>query len=155
MTASQPLFLALIGAALIVPAVSQSRARQGIEKLNRKEALACRSMDHVLSESLWARDGVDLIQGLKPMVGRPVIAKWLAGLQSQMRGARVQSCAIAWRSLKIQGRWAYEWGITRQKIALPAPRQPIVSRGKMLLILRQNRKGVWKIELESWNSSPA
>ncbi len=154
MAISKPLILALTGAALAVPAVSQTRARKGIEQLNRKEARACRTMNNALSESLWASDGVDLIQGLKPMVGKRAISQWLAGLREQMKGMRVESCTIAWHSLKIQGHWAYEWGITRQKIALPAPHKAVVSQGKMLLILRQSRKGTWKIELESWNSNP-
>jgi ketosteroid isomerase-like protein len=133
---------------------AQTTARQAIDTFNKQEADACRTMNHAASESLWADDGVDLIQGLQPMVGKKAISDWLDNLTPQLKGAKIEYCTIDWHDIKIQGDWAYEWGITRQKIDFPPPQKMAVSEGKMLLILKRQTDGVWKIELESWNSLP-
>lgn len=129
-------------------------ARAAVNELNHKEELACRTMDNDATAKLWADDGVDLIQGLPPMVGKAAITKWYASLNSQLRGTKMEYCTIDWRQQRIEGNWAWEWAITRQKIDPPAPQKPFQSEGKMLLILKKQRKGEWKIELESWNSQP-
>lgn len=140
----------------IAPRIAHARtsARQAIDALNRKEADACRTMDNALTKTLWADDGVDLIQGLQPMVGKKAISDWLDSLAPQLKGANMEYCKIEWHDLKISGGWAYEWGITRQKIDPPAGQKPFESDGKMLLILKRQPDGAWKVELESWNSLP-
>ena len=129
-------------------------ARRAVDELNAKEVKACQTMDHAASAALWADDGVDLIQGLPPMVGKPVIAAWLDGLTPGLVGAKMAYCTIDWKQITIQGDWAYEWGINRQRIEFPSPRQPFESEGKITLVLKRQTSGDWKIELESWNSSP-
>ncbi|HSC31967.1 MAG TPA: hypothetical protein VLD17_09590 [Gemmatimonadaceae bacterium] len=129
-------------------------ARRAVDELNAKEVKACQAMDHLASAALWADDGVDLIQGLQPMVGKPAIAAWLNGLTPGLEGAKMAYCTIDWKQITIQGDWAYEWGINRQRIEFPSPRQPFESEGKITLVLKRQTSGDWKIELESWNSSP-
>ncbi len=124
-------------------------ARKAIEALNWKETDACQKMDNAESASLWADDGVDLIQGLPPMVGKAKISAWYKTLAPQLRGPKVESCTIEWRETRIQDKWAWEWGISRQKVDFPPPRKPFESVGKILLILKQQADGTWKIELES------
>jgi len=154
------LLLLFAPAALAIngPKAAQSNversARHAVQALNQKEEEACSRMDNWESGELWADDGVDLIEGLKPMVGKAAILKWYDSLTTLMRGAKMEYCTVDWRKIKIQGEWAWEWAITRQKIDLPAPQKPIESNGKMLLILKRQADGEWKIELESWNSEP-
>jgi len=135
-------------------AAPDTAARRAIDALNAREVKACQDMDHAASAALWADDGVDLIQGLEPMVGKPVIAAWLNGLTPGLKGARMVYCTIDWKQITIQGDWAYEWGINKQRIEFPAPQPPFESEGKMTLVLKRQTDGAWKIELESWNSSP-
>lgn len=111
-------------------------------------------MNHADDEALWAEDGVDLIEGMDPMVGKLAISRWLDSLTPQLKGAKMEYCTIDWHDLQISGDWAYEWGITRQKIDFPPPRKTVLSEGKMLLILKRQPDGSWKIKLESWNSNP-
>jgi|SRR5579875_88353 len=136
------------------PATSIALARSAIRRLNHKEEIACRNMDNDATAKLWADDGVDLIQGMPPMVGKAAIVKWYESLKPQLRGAKMEYCTIDWRQQKIEGNWAWEWAVTRQKIDPPAPHKPFESEGKMLLILKRQPSGEWKIELESWNSEP-
>lgn len=148
------LIVSLFGVLLPGAAQAQVAARQAIDAFNKKEAEACRTMDHAGSKALWADDGVDLIEGLPPMVGKKAISDWLDSLTPQLKGAKMEYCTIEWHDLKVRGDWAYEWGITRQKIDLPAAQKPFQSDGKMLLILRRQPDGAWKVELESWNTNP-
>ena len=135
-------------------AAPDTAARRAIDAFNDREVKACQDMDHAASAALWADDGVDLIQGLEPMVGKPVIAAWLNGLTPGLKGARMVYCTIDWKQITIQGDWAYEWGINKQRIEFPPPQQPFESEGKMTLVLKRQTSGEWKIELESWNSNP-
>ena len=151
--------IAILATTVLAPllpgiARGQASARKAIDALNQKEADACRTMNNDLAKTLWAEDGVDLIQGLQPMVGKKAISDWLDSLAPQLKGAKMEYCTIDWRDLKISGDWAYEWGITRQKIDLPAPQKPFESEGKMLLILKRQPDSAWKVEVESWNSLP-
>ena len=133
---------------------ADSVARRAVDALNAKEVRACQQMDNPASAELWAEDGVDLIQGLEPMVGKAAIAAWLNGLTPGLKGAKMVYCTIDWKQITIQGDWAYEWGINKQRIEFPPPQQPFESEGKMTLVLKRQTSGEWKIELESWNSSP-
>lgn len=135
--------------------VVESSARAAVNALNQKEEAACREMDNTKSGTLWAEGGVDLIEGLEPMIGKAAIVKWYDSLTPQLKGAKMEYCTVDWQKIKIQGDWAWEWAITRQKIDFPAQQKPFESEGKMLLILKKQAGGEWKIELESWNSLPA
>jgi len=135
-------------------AASDTAARRAVDALNAREVKACQDMDNAASAALWADDGVDLIQGLEPMVGKPAIAAWLDGLTPGLKRARMVYCTIDWKQITIQGDWAFEWGINKQRIEFPAPQPPFESEGKMTLVLKRQTDGAWKIELESWNSSP-
>ncbi|MGH9711631.1 MAG: YybH family protein [Candidatus Acidiferrales bacterium] len=133
---------------------SEQSVRQSVDAFNQKEVDACRNMDHQASAALWADDGVDLIPGLQPMIGKTSIAAWLNSLTPQLRGAKMEYCTIDWREIKIQGDWVYEWAITKQKIDFPPPQKSFENEGKMVLILKRQPDSSWKIELESWNSGP-
>ncbi|HEY7877418.1 MAG TPA: hypothetical protein VIC55_04295, partial [Gemmatimonadaceae bacterium] len=141
-------------AAVSAAPAAEQLARQGIDALNRKEVEACRKMDQPASAALWADDGVDLIEGLQPMIGKAVIAAWLNSLTPQLKGAKMVYCTIDWRLLTIHGDLAYEWGINRQKILFPPPQKSFENVGKITLVLKRQPDGEWKIALESWNSSP-
>ncbi|MGH9758463.1 MAG: YybH family protein [Candidatus Acidiferrales bacterium] len=130
-------------------------ARQNLDAFNRKFVEACQKMDHAADAAFWADDGVDLLPDMEPMVGKAKIAAWLDGLSAQMAGAKMLYCTIDWRDIRIQGDMAYEWGINRQKVVFPPPQKPFIGEGKILLILKQQADGTWRVELESWNTNPA
>jgi ketosteroid isomerase-like protein len=129
-------------------------ARTAVDALNAKNVKACQEMDNAASASLWADDGVDLIQGLAPMVGKTTITTWLNGLTPGLKGAKMVYCTIDWKQVTVVGDWAYEWGVNRQRIEFRSPQPPFESEGKITLVLKRQPNGEWKIELESWNSSP-
>ena len=134
-------------------AVSEN-SRKGIDEFNRRFIEACRSMDHRAAGELWADDGVDLIPGMEPMIGKAAISQWLSGLDEQMKGAKVTQCDVDWQQINVAGGVAYEWGINTQTVSIPDKPEPAKNKGKITLILRRQPEGDWKLALESWNSSP-
>jgi len=125
-----------------------------VDQFNQRFIEACRKMDHAQSAELWADDGVDLLPGMDPMVGKAVISEWLNGLTAQMKGAKMLQCDVDWQKVLISGDVAYEWGINSQTISLPNQSEPFKNKGKIALILRRQADGAWKVALESWTSSP-
>ena len=133
---------------------SPAAARKAVDALNQQIVRACQQRDFDATAALWAEDGVDLLPGLAPMVGKAKISAWLESLRPQTEGSRMRYCTIDWQDIQIQGDSAYEWGINRQFIEYPPPRKSTPNEGKILYILRRQPDGLWKIALESWNSSP-
>jgi uncharacterized protein (TIGR02246 family) len=128
--------------------------KSGLDDFNRAFIDACRSMNHEAAAQLWADDGVDLLPGMEPMVGKPEISKWLLGLGEKMKGVKVLQCDVDWKETRVAGDVAYEWGINTQTVSVPDRSEPVKNKGKITLILRKQTDGSWKLALESWNVSP-
>jgi len=126
----------------------------GLSEFNRRFVEGCRKFDPEGTASLWADDGVDLLPGMDPMVGKATILKWLNGLVEQSKGVKILQCDVAWQGTEVSGDVAYEWGINTQTITTPDHPDPLKNKGKITLILRKQPDGSWKLALESWNSSP-
>ena len=133
---------------------SSRDAKKGIDDFNRAFIDACRSMNNDAAAQLWSDDGVDLLPGMEPMVGKTEISRWLTGLTEKMKGVKVLQCDIDWRETRIAGDVAYEWGINTQTVSVPDRPEPVKNKGKITLILRKQNDGSWKLALESWNASP-
>src|SRR5581483_4343327 len=135
-------------------ATPNTAARKAVDDFNRRFIENCRTMNNKAAVDLWAEDGVDLLPGMDPMVGKAAISKWLAGLEDQSKGAKVTQCDVDWQQIQVAGDTAYEWGINTQTISLAGKSEPFKNKGKITLILRWQRQGDRKLALESWNSSP-
>lgn len=146
--------LVIIASFLFAQKDSPARARNAVDALNRQIVQACQERDFNATAALWADNGVDLLPGLAPMVGKTKITAWLESLRPQTEGGRMRYCTIDWQDIQIHKDVAYEWGINRQLIEYPPPRKSAPNEGKILYILRRQADGTWKIALESWNSSP-
>jgi ketosteroid isomerase-like protein len=125
-----------------------------VDEFNRRFVESCRNMDNALAIALWSEDGVDLLPGMEPMVGKAAISKWLTDLTEQTKGAKMLQCDVDWQKIQISGDVAYEWGINTQTVSVPNQADPFKNKGKITLILRKQSDGSWKLVLESWNSSP-
>lgn len=135
-------------------ATPDSDARKSLDAFNQAFVHACQTMDHGASGAMWADDGVDLLPGMPPLVGKPKIVAWLNSLTPQLAGAKMVYCTVDWQDVQVHGDLAYEWGFNRQKIEFPPPQKAFASDGKITLILKRQPDGAWKIALESWNSNP-
>ena len=129
-------------------------SRKALDDFNRRFVDGCRKVNPAVTMDLWAEDGVDLLPGMEPMVGRSAISQWLSGLSEQMKGVKILQCDVDWKQIEIRDDVAYEWGINTQTVSLPDHPEPLKNEGKIALILRRQPDGQWKLALESWNNNP-
>jgi len=128
-------------------------SRKAVDEFNHQFIEGCRNVDPTANMNLWAEDGVDLLPGMEPMVGKPAISQWLNGLSAQMKGVKILQCDVDWKRIEIRDDVAYEWGINTQTVSLPDRSEPLKNEGKITLILRRQPNGQWKLALESWNNT--
>ena len=133
---------------------AEQDARKALDVFNQEFTAACVRMDHKADAEFWMEDGVDLLPGMEPMIGKAKISTWLESLAPQLAGAKMVYCTVDWKDIQIHGDLAYEWGINRQKIEFPPPKKPFEGNGKILLILKHQQDGSWKVALEAWNGNP-
>src|SRR5689334_16621759 len=89
--------IVLIGAGLSFamrkPPVAQD-ARKAVDAVNQEIVRACQQRDMDATAALWADEGVDLLPGLAPMVGKAKITAWLDSLRSNLQGAKMAYCTV-------------------------------------------------------------
>jgi ketosteroid isomerase-like protein len=133
--------------------VAPDSARAGVERFNRAFADATRRMDNAASLALWEDDGVSLLPGTKPIVGRRAIGEFMTSVTSQFPGAHMRSFESECFDITISGDWASEWCTEHQVVDLPDGRPPFDGRGKMLLVLHRGADGAWRLSREMWNQA--
>ena len=119
-----------------------------IREMNRKFIDTGKRMDNAAYLTLWADDAVDLLPGMKPLVGKKAMADWLEGVTAQMRDYKLTEYEIDFQEIKISGDWAFEWGTCRQTVHPPNGGKPMDNPGKILLILHREADGAWKFRQE-------
>jgi uncharacterized protein (TIGR02246 family) len=131
-----------------------ARAAQQIATLNQAFIDALLKMDNSAVMALRADDGVDLLPGAAPIIGKPSITQFLNDATKNLKGYRVTTQEVEHHDLQICGDWASEWGNTHQIVQPPEGKPPIEIFGKMALILHKEKDGNWRIKQEMWKASP-
>jgi ketosteroid isomerase-like protein len=104
--------------------------------------------------ALWADDGVDLMPGEAPLVGRKTIQAWVENIVSKMPGYKVVKQEMQFHDIAVSGDWASEWALEHQVVQPPDGKEPIETWGKMALVLHRDPSGQWKVKQEMWNAAP-
>ena len=133
---------------------NEGDAKAQIDRFNHKFAALHLKMDHAGILAMWADDGVDLMPGEDPLVGKESITAWLADVQSRMVGHRVTKEELQFQDIQISGNWASEWANEDQTIQMPDGKPPVEGYGKIALVLKRKPSGEWKIKQEMWNDAP-
>src|SRR5262245_3762730 len=129
-----------------------SERRTEIEAFNAKFLEAHRKMDTSAIVGMWADDGVSLLPGTAPLIGKPVIAKFLTGVTEQLKGWRMEKMELEFQGIEVSGDWASEWAFEHQIVRPPDELKPVFDgRGKMLLVLHREADGTWRVKREMWN----
>ncbi len=153
------LLLALAASAVCVSCtttgLSFDQGSRSVEAFNRSLSQATNRMDNTAMVALWEDDGISLLPAAAPLVGKPKIARFLAGISAQFPHARMQSFDMQCFDIETSGDWASEWCREHQVILLAKGRPVFDSRGKMLLVLHRDRDHVWRIHTEMWNQGRA
>ena len=125
-----------------------------IAAFNKKFVDLHLKMDTPAIMALWAEDGVDLMQGERPLVGRKNIDAWVTEILGKMPGYKVTREEMVFHDIQVCGDWATEWGTEHQVAKAPEGQQDFEGFGKMALVLHREASGEWKIKQEMWNGSP-
>ena len=115
---------------------------KSVEEFNRKFRASILNTDHTAMLAMWAEDGVDLMPGEAPLLGKKSIATWLTGIETSGDGSRVSvenwSFMIS-KSLAI----GHQSGLTNIRLCSPARnlRLKVMERLRSSCIVRKTRDG--------------
>jgi uncharacterized protein (TIGR02246 family) len=129
-------------------------ARDEIDVFNKRYVEMHLKMDTAAIYGTWAEDGVSLMPGEAPLIGKKAIVAWVDNILSQMQGYKVVNEEIEYHDIQISGDWASEWATEHQVVQPPDGKPVIDSRGKMALVLHREANGEWKVKQEMWNQAP-
>ncbi|MGB2589894.1 MAG: hypothetical protein WBG02_05540 [Candidatus Acidiferrum sp.] len=144
----------LAAAAFAGGGVEKSPARAEIEAFNKAYVELHLKMDTAGILATWAEDGVDLMPGQEPMIGKKAIEDWVTGIVTGMQDYKVVKEDVEFHDIRIWGSWATEWATEHQVVQPPGAKPVIESRGKMALVLHREASGKWKVKQEMWNQAP-
>jgi uncharacterized protein (TIGR02246 family) len=125
-----------------------------IEAFNKRYVELHLKMDTAGILALWEEDGVDLMPGDAPMIGKKKIVAWVEDIVAKMPGYKVTKQEMAFHDIHVCGDWAWEWATERQAVQPPDGKPPMENFGKMALVLHRDPNGDWKIRQEMWNAAP-
>ena len=133
---------------------ANAEARSEIDAFNKKFTELHLKMDTPGIMAMWAEDGVDLMQGQAPLVGRKAITAWVEDILSKTPGYKVTKEEIEFHDIQVCGDWATEWATEHQVAQAPEGKPNFDGYGKLALVLHREAGGEWKIKQEMWNASP-
>ena len=129
-------------------------SKEEIDAFNRRYVEMHLKMDTAGIFATWAEDGVSLMPGEAPLIGKKAIVAWVENILSQMPGYKVVKEEMDFHDIQISGDWASEWANEHQVVQPPDGKPVIDSRGKMALVLHREAGGEWKVRQEMWNAAP-
>lgn len=112
-------------------------------ELERRDAQAAKINDVETLVSLWTDDGVLLMPGSDPIIGKPAIREILEKQKTQSMAIQTISYNEDWPERHIHGNEAWEWGSISVRIQLPDGRQ-VSQKAFMIRILYRQPDGKWK-----------
>lgn len=142
-----------LGGARISARNSDVGARSEIDAFNKKFVELHLKMDTPGTMAMWSVDGVDLMQGEAPIVGRKTITTWVEDVLAKIPGYKVTKEEMEFHDIQVCGDWATEWATEHQVAKAPEGKPDFDGYGKMALVLHRE-SGEWKIKQEMWNASP-
>lgn len=142
-----------LGFTVAIVSPQKDSARKEIEAWNQNYIAAHLRMDNLAILGMWQEDGVSLLPGTPPIVGKAALQKFLDDAVRQIAGYHMKTMEIDFREMQMMGDWAYEWGIEHQVLEPPPGKETFDGRGNILLILHKNSNGEWKIKQEMWSAA--
>jgi uncharacterized protein (TIGR02246 family) len=148
------LTLLVVGVAVGSYGGGAGSSREEIDAFNKRYVEMHLKMDTAGIFATWAEDGVSLMPGEAPLIGKKAILAWVENILAQMPGYKVVKEEIDFHDIQISGDWASEWATEDQVVQPPDGKPVIDSRGKMALVLHREAGGEWKVKQEMWNQAP-
>ncbi len=76
-----------------------------IEGFHAKFVKPILNTDHAGMLATWAEDGVDLMPGEAPLVGKRAITTWIKDIESRGAGSRVTKEEVQFHDRQVSGDW--------------------------------------------------
>ena len=144
----------MIGLSTSAASGQAATTKDDLEKFNNLFREFHLKMDTTGIFGLWADDGVDLMPGEAPLIGKKAIQAWVEDILTKMPGYKVTTEEMEFHDIQVSGNWASEWALEHQVVQPPNGKEPIETWGKMALVLHREANGEWRIKQEMWNSAP-
>ena len=122
----------------------EQRDLQAINALSQKDIAACMKNDVDTLCSLWTDDGVLLMPGAPPLVGKKAICAMLQEQKAQSGGSMTTDYTEDWEEVRILGNYAWQWGKMSQTERLASGKMETM-RVNAIRILRREPDGSWKV----------
>ena len=114
-----------------------------IVSLEQRDAEAARVNDVDALVSLWTDDGVLMMPGSDPVIGKPAIRKVLETQKEQSTKIQTVVYTEDWTERRIDGDQGWEWGSISVTLQLPDGRR-VSQKAFMVRILSRQSDGSWK-----------
>jgi uncharacterized protein (TIGR02246 family) len=124
---------------------------KAIDALSRKDIAACMKNDVDTLCSLWTEDGVLLMPGSPPLVGRKAICSMLQEQKTKSAGAMTIDYTEDWEEVRIVGDYAWQWGKMSQTQANAGKQE--TARVNAIRILHREG-GEWKVSRAAVTPAP-
>jgi ketosteroid isomerase-like protein len=124
-----------------------------LEAFNQALRTATLRMDTPALLALWEDDGVSLLPGEAPIVGKKALAGFIEAAVSSMPGATMTSFELRCAHLEVSsaGDWASQTCEEHQVVDLGGGKPPFDGRGRLLFVLHRGPDARWRIRREMWN----
>lgn len=129
-------------------------APQGdVAAFNQRFDEAIRAMDNEAVIAMWANDGVDMMPGQTPIVGKEEIARFIRDMGTKLKGYKVLKHATEYHVISQSGNTVAEWLTAKQTVSPPDGGKNLEASGRIVLVLEKGAAG-WKIKSEMWQPAP-
>ncbi|MGC2108043.1 MAG: SgcJ/EcaC family oxidoreductase [Candidatus Korobacteraceae bacterium] len=126
------------------PAGQDQKDLAAINALSQKDIAACMKNDVDTLCSLWTDDGVLLMPGAAPLMGKKAICSMLQEQGRQSIGSMTTDYTEDWQEVRIVGNYAWQWGKMSETKRLASGKMETM-KVNAIRILRREADGSWKV----------
>ena len=119
-------------------------ALKGIEELHRRDIEASKIRDFDTLLSLWTDDGVLILPGTEPIIGREALKFYMDEQAKVSHTYKIRKYEHQWEEIKVLGDWAFEWGYFKGEMEMLDSGEVVGQKGKLFRILEKQEDGSWK-----------
>ena len=119
--------------------------RSKIEELHRVDTIATRDGDTTVLLDLLDEEIVALMPGTEPVKGKAAVQKLMGQYAAAGKAFETVDYVQDWQDLRIEGAYAFEWGIFRSKVRSRADGKVTESTNKVMRVLKRQPDGFWKV----------
>jgi metallo-beta-lactamase class B len=119
--------------------------RSKIQELHRVDVIATRDSDLTVLLDLLDDDVVSLMPGADPTIGKAAAERLMRQYAAAAPDYETLDYSQDWKDLRIEGGFAYEWGIFHSKVRKKPDGTTMEQVNRVMRVLRKQPDGFWKV----------